>query len=86
MFFAAQKPDGRIPCMPHKDQTYNMCEVFVDSVLRYWRWIGDDVLWDAPTSPPSIRPSTACRPTSRATAARFTGWRTTSPRTSPTTA
>ena len=42
MFFAAQKPDGRIPCMPHKDQTYNMCEVFVDSVLRYWRWTGDD--------------------------------------------
>lgn len=42
LFFKAQRSDGRIPCRPDKDQIYNMNEVFVDSVLRYWRWTGDD--------------------------------------------
>jgi hypothetical protein len=42
LYFKAQRGDGRIPCKPKGDGNYNMNEVFVDSVLRYWRWSGDD--------------------------------------------
>ncbi len=42
LYFRAQRKNGRIPCQPNKDSIYNMNEVFVDSVLRYWLWSGDD--------------------------------------------
>ena len=42
LFFKAQRKDGRIPSKCTGDEAYNMNEVFVDSVLRYWRWSGDD--------------------------------------------
>ena len=42
LYFKAQKPDGRIPCQPKRDDVCNMNEVFVDAVMRYWRWSGDD--------------------------------------------
>lgn len=42
LFFKAQHKDGRIPSFCTRDNVYNMNEVFVDSVLRYWRWSGDD--------------------------------------------
>ena len=40
-YFAAQRKDGRIPCSPWGDSAYNMCEVFVDSLMRYWDATGD---------------------------------------------
>ena len=42
LYFDAQKPDGRIPCAPWREDIYNMNEVFVDAVLRYWLRSGDD--------------------------------------------
>ena len=42
LYFKAQKPDGRIPCQPWREGIYNMNEVFVDAVLRYWLRSGDD--------------------------------------------
>ena len=40
--FRSQRKDGRIPNEPKRDSMYNMCEEFVVSVLRYWKWTGDD--------------------------------------------
>lgn len=42
LFFNAQKKDGRIPCKPAMDGSYNMNEIFCDAVLRYWLWSDDD--------------------------------------------
>ena len=42
LYFGSQKPDGRIMCTPWCDSIYNMNEVFVDAVLRYWLRSGDD--------------------------------------------
>ena len=40
--FRSQRADGRIPNEPKRDSLYNMCEEFVVSVMRYWRWTHDD--------------------------------------------
>ena len=40
--FRSQRKDGRIPNEPQRDSMYNMCEEFVVSVMRYWKWTGDD--------------------------------------------
>ena len=40
-YFAAQQKDGRIPCDPWGGGGYNMCEVFVDSLMLYWDATGD---------------------------------------------
>ena len=40
--FRSQRKDGRIPNEPQRDSIYNMCEEFVVSVMRYWRWTHDD--------------------------------------------
>ncbi len=40
--FRSQRADGRIPNEPKRDSFYNMCEEFVVSVMRYWRWTHDD--------------------------------------------
>ena len=40
--FRSQKADGRIPNEPKRDSQYNMCEEFTVSVMRYWKWTGDD--------------------------------------------
>ena len=40
--FHSQRKDGRIPNEPKRDSMYNMCEEFVVSVMRYWRWTHDD--------------------------------------------
>lgn len=40
--FRSQRKDGRIPNEPKRDSMYNMCEEFVVSVMRYWKWSFDD--------------------------------------------
>ena len=40
--FRSQRKNGRIPNEPNRDSGYNMCEEFVVSVMRYWRWTHDD--------------------------------------------
>ena len=40
--FRSQRKDGRIPNEPQRDSSYNMCEEFVVSVMRYWKWTHDD--------------------------------------------
>ena len=40
-----QEADGRIWAYPTKDGRYNMNVVFVDILLQYWDWTGDDAFF-----------------------------------------